>query len=132
MTERTRKLIDILIQFAIATVIGVVLFLLFYYFSNTDLENKTRVCNASFISGFIVFGLGGFQIIGNQGTFDLVGYGFSNLISVMKKTGEKKYKDPVEYRDARIEKRKRDKFNFLPIFAVAVVFFVIALITFLI
>ena len=84
MTERTRKLIDILIQFAIAAVIGVVLFLLFYYFSNTDLENKTRVCNASFISGFIVFGLGGFQIIGNQGTFDLVGYGFSNLISVMK------------------------------------------------
>ncbi len=78
-----------------------------------------------------IFGIASFQIIGNNGTFDLFNYSIINLISVIIYKDEKKYIDAIDYKDRRKERRTKNRFNFIAYYCVSIIFLIAALITYI-
>ena len=99
---------------------GVVLLV---YFLNG--KSVVSACDGSFASFAILFSVGSWQIIVNCGTFDSLCYSFANLLSTWQKGSPRKYKDLIDYKDRRIEKRKKNKYGFI-IWYIVSIFFLIA------
>lgn len=68
----------------------------------------------------------------NEGSFDVISVGFSNLFSTMKKNGSKKYDGLFEYREIKNAKRSEHRFSFLPILVSGVIYLIISIILFII
>ncbi len=104
-------LISKLAYMGILLLISIVIFFICF----AALANYTffGACDALFITAAILIGVGGLQIAGNQGTFDLMAYSFANLAASYRKGGEKKYQDVVEYRNLKQSKRDKAKYNFV-------------------
>lgn len=115
----------ILTLFAISIVIFGLCFLCFF-----DLTLKVA-CDSFFITGAIFVGVGVLQIVGNQGTFDLMSYSFANLLYSYKKGGDKKYEDVISYKNLKEEKRIRNRRNFVFYFFYGIIYLIGAIVTFL-
>ena len=85
-----------------------------------------------FVVGSIFVALGCFQIIGNQGTFDLLMYSLNNLYFNLSRQNDKRYQDPYDYTNQRKEKRKRKRFEFVWPMVVGALYFVAAVILYII
>lgn len=112
------KILYILILFLISVVI------FFICFISTLNYNIVGACDSFFITAALLIGGGGLQIVGNQGTFDVMSYSFANLFASYKKGGEKKYEDVVSYRNLKQEKRNKSKFNFIFYFIYGVIYLI--------
>ena len=88
-----------------------VAFVLIIYFVNT--MSIVDACNGSFGAFAILFAIGSWSIIGNNGTFDALSYAFTNMVSTWHKDGKKKYQDLFTYTEIHKPKRKEKKFNFV-------------------
>lgn len=92
-----------------------------------DLLNFT---DGTFVASAILIAFGFMHIVLNMGTFDVIAVGFSNLFSVMKKDGSKKYDGIYGYQEAKEPKRKGTRFYFIPIVTAGFIFLIIAIILF--
>ena len=90
-----------------------------------------KLVDSFFIVFMAIFGIASFQIIGNNGTFDLFNYSIINLISVIIYKDEKKYIDAIDYKDQRKERRTKNRFNFIAYYCVSLIFLIAALITYI-
>lgn len=105
-------------------------FTLFIYF----IKQRSIIdgCNGSFGAFAILFFIGSYQIILNQGTFDALGYSVTNMISSWGKGAKRKYKDLIDYKDRKAPSRKSNKFNFIAYYIASFIFLITAIILFLI
>lgn len=117
------------LYFIVLALFGVAFTLLIYF-----LNTKTIIdgCNGSFGAFAILFFIGSYQIILNQGTFDALGYTFANLISSWGKGAKRKYKDLIDYKDRKASRRKSNKFNFLVYYLASLIFLIVTIILFII
>lgn len=102
------------------------LFLLFIYF----IKNMTLIdaCDGAFGSFAILFGYGTLKILTNFGTFDMLGYTASKFGIIFRDTGSKpKYKDLIEYKEVRVEKRKAKRFDFIPFYISSAILLIVAI-----
>ena len=90
-----------------------------------------KLVDSFFIVFMAIFGIASFQIIGNNGTFDLFNYSIINLISVIIYKDEKKYIDAIDYKDQRKERRTKNRFNFIAYYCISLIFLIAALITYI-
>lgn len=83
------------------------------------------VCYEMFsVSGWVVILFGGLMTVAYLGAFDIFGYAFSSARGVEKR----KYKDYVQYSEAKAEKRSRGHLYFVPYFAVGAIAVLLSLI----
>ncbi len=118
-------------------IVCIVLFLLgvagslVLYFLIYKSESIIKLVDSFFIVFMAIFGIASFQIIGNNGTFDLFNYSMANLVSVFVYKNEKKYIDAIDYKDQRKEKRTKNRFNFIAYYCVSIIFLIAALIAYI-
>lgn len=117
--------LDNLIVSLISLVVGIIIFLAYFLVRNMSLLDAL---DGTFISSGVLICVGFLFLIVNQGTFDGIVVGFSNLFSVFRKDGKKKYDGIFEYQEIKKDKRKGTRFRFLAIIFVGVIFLIISLI----
>jgi hypothetical protein len=113
--EAYRKKLAIVSLIA-TTIVGLVivgaLLLIWNIFKQTDKGAIfTLLSDAFFISGFIIFGIGGLVFISSTGFFDIIAYGFKSLgvlfLKITYKKGDlEKYYEYVERKRANRELNK--------------------------
>ena len=86
----------------IALIIGVVIFLLFYFLREKSLKDAMDGCTIAFVS---LFGCGALMWLANLGTFDLIAYGFKQLFTSAFAKKANKYNDYGGYlQDKRVSR----------------------------
>lgn len=105
-----------------AILIPVVVILPVYFCTGRYASDCCAVIGVIYLAGL------GLMFVGRQGTFDIFGYQFSNLIYSFKKNSPKKYRDVMHYKEVKQEYRMTHKLIWLPFLAVGVVLIVLAVI----
>lgn len=119
-------------KFLVWFLLSATIFCIFLFLVFIDLNKMASYMDTCFVVGAIFVALGSFQIIGNQGTFDLLMYSLSNLYFNVSNQIDKRYSDPYDYTNRRKEKRKRRSFEFIWPMAVGLLYFAAAIILFII
>lgn len=114
-------LISLFVGLVISVVYGIIRAFEFIY-----------VVDGFFLGSCVVIFVGLFDLILNQGTFDVVAVGFSNLYAVTKKNGTKKYDGIYEYAETKRAKRQESRFRFLAIVGAGIVLLIVTFILYLI
>lgn len=92
------------------SILGLALLLIVYFCKTRALVDA---CDGSFLAFGCLFGWGSLKIIINNGAFDSIAYSFANMFSTWQKNAPIKYKDLIEYKEIRAQKRKKKKFEFI-------------------
>ncbi len=116
-----------LIYFLVSIVCGIGIFVIFCLIKNVSFS-LLNSCDGFFVGACVLIGVGILQLVVNQGTFDVIAVGFSNLFSVFKKDGTKKYDGIYGYQEAKQAKRKQNKYNRIPIAFAGLLLLIVALI----
>lgn len=115
------------IYFLVSIVCGIGIFVIFCLIKNVSFS-LLNSCDGFFVGACVLIGVGILQLVVNQGTLDVIAVGFSNLFSVFKKDGTKKYDGIYGYQEAKQAKRKQNKYNRIPIVFAGVLLLIVALI----
>lgn len=109
------KLRKYIITIIVGLVIAFIVLLIRNVFTlKTKVEILHVLSDAFFISGFLLFGFGLLVFASNEGTFDMLVFGFAKLINVFKRDMTKsKYKTFYDYRVSKQEKKQ--SFGFMVI-----------------
>lgn len=121
-----------LFKFLIWLFLSLTIFCVFLFLVFQRLNILSSYMDTCFVVGSIFVALGCFQIIGNQGTFDLLMYSLNNLYFNLSRQNDKRYQDPYDYTNQRKEKRKRKRFEFVWPMVVGALYFVAAVILYII
>ena len=119
--QKRKMLIGDIITGAIAFVVGVVIFLLMFFLNDSNLVDAINGCS---IAGVSLIGGGLLALLARLGAFDTFAYGFLQLGHSMFSKEPNKYKDYVEYREVKEEKRKQKGKYFVPILIAGALFLV--------
>ncbi len=84
-------------------------------------------CDSLFITFGTIFGIGALSLLSSFGAFDLIGYSFANIFSVIIHKDQKKYVDVIDYRDKRIEKNTKTKWSYFVYIGISMLFLIAAL-----
>lgn len=107
------------LRYAITSLTGLLIaFLIAYFkevFSQTEITEVMRIlCDAAFVPGIIIEGVGLLVLVSAGGVFDMLAYGVRSLFVVfLRNPLNRKYKDYYEYRQA--QKGKKRSFAYLAI-----------------
>lgn len=112
-------------HYSFALLLGLGIFFGIYFTSSKDLVST---CNATFIPGCVLLGFSCFSLMNYWGFFDFAAYGFTSAIQALKKGSIREYKDLIDYKEKKADKRKENKWNFLTYLLCAVVWLVATLI----
>ena len=83
--------------------------------------------DGTFLAAAIDIGLGLLVLASNQGTFDIISLGFSDLVNTIKKNGERRYDGLFDYREQRKEIRRSKRFSFLALELDGLIFLIISI-----
>ena len=72
------------------------------------------IINGFFVPGAILLAVCVFSILNNFGFFDFASYGFISVIQSLKKGSVRQYEDLIDYKSRKIDKRKENRFSFIP------------------
>ena len=113
------------ITFLISSLIGIGIFLTFYFIEEQSFSGSLNGTSVAFAS---LFGISILLWIGRMGAFDTMSYGFKQMFASMFAKDANKYNDFMSYKDEKNTKRKAStKYYFVMMF-VSLIF----LITFII
>ena len=115
-----------LIYLIISIVITVAIFLLYYYLVGP--RSILGACNAMTIADGVLLAFFGFPLLNYFGTFDMLGYGFHCIGTVMFTKREKKYVDLVNYQNVKRTIRDKKPLTFVStgiIFIIATIVLII-------
>ncbi len=94
---------DLLINFCIGAGISVAVFFLGFSRNYSILR---CLCDAFFVSGVMLTGVGGLRFFRNKGAFDIAGYGVSSVFHLVFPAAGHEREDFYDYRQRKAEKRK--------------------------
>lgn len=132
MNEIEKKKIDLkthLIGGTIAFVLGIIIFLLFFFLRGKNIISANDGLLASTV---IILSIAGFMWIARNGFFDLLSYGFKQLGSMMFSKEASKYNDYPSYRLAANEVREKKPKTYISFLIVGGLFFVALIIVFIV
>lgn len=112
-------------RYVLSFLAGLSIFLAYFFTSNRSLIAS---CNACFIPGAVLVGIAFFSILNLLGFFDFVEYGTVQIVQSFKKDSIREYKDLVDYKKKKIEKRKKGKLVFLPYLIFGAIWIIAAII----
>lgn len=120
--ENIRKFLKIyVITFLISSLIGLGIFLTFYFVEGQTMTGSINGTGVAFIS---LLGIGILLWIGHLGAFDTMSYGFKQMFTSMFNKEANKYNDFVAYKDDKNSKRKvSSKYYFVMMF-VSIIFLI--------
>ena len=102
---------SIVFRYSFAFLLGLSVFLAMFFTSDRSLLAS---CNACFIPGVVLVGIGFFSILNLLGFFDLAEYGTVSIVQSFKRDSVREYKDLVDYKEKKTIKRKKRRLVFLP------------------
>lgn len=110
-----------LIFFFIFFIVGVAIFLTFFF-----VQNQTIVAslNGSGVAFAFLAASGGFSWLSRAGAFDTMSYGFSQMFASMFGKEANKYNDMAAYKEDKNTKRTSSASTFLSIFAAGIPFLI--------
>lgn len=117
------------LNYIIISILSIIIFILVLAIKGFD--RLQSYLDASFVVCVFNFCAAGLSCTTREGVFDSLGYGFDRLFKSLF-TGRYKYKDLVEFRDARIDKRNRNKYNFAPYLVIGLIFMILTIILYFI
>ncbi len=117
------------LNYIIISIISIIFFILVVAIKGYD--RLQSYLDASFVVCVFNYGAAGLSCTTREGVFDSLGYGFDRLFKSVF-TGRYKYKDLVEFKDARVDKRKRNKYNFAPYLVIGLIFMFLTIILYFI
>ena len=97
---------------------------------NNKFKEKAEIfawCDSLFITFGVLFGIGILSLLSSFGAFDLIGYSFANIFSVIINKDKKKYVDAIDYRDKRVEKNRKTRWSFFVYLGISLLFLIAAL-----
>jgi len=122
MQKLSKKKI-VLLAYGATLLVGLVLvvaiLLIWNTFGQTDrMKVLINLCDAFFISGFVIFGIGGLSLISTTGFFDILAYGLKSVwflfIKITYKKGEmERY---IDYVQRKREAREQVKVANVPLY----------------
>lgn len=118
-----------LVIFLCSLVLGVLICIIYCFSGTYDLY---RLVNGSFVASGVIIFLSLMVLILNQGTFDIIAVGFSNLMYSLKKGNSHKYDGVYGYEEMHATKRKNQRFMFLPILLAGIILLISAIIIYFI
>lgn len=116
------------LNYVIISIVSIIIFVLVAALKGFD--RLQSYLDASFVVCVFNYGAAGLSCTTREGVFDSLGYGFDRLFKSVF-TGDYKYKDLIEFKDARVDKRKRNKYNFAPYLMIGTVFAILTIILFI-
>ena len=99
-----------IVHCVIASVLSIGLFCL-VFFLRQDFSFKGW-SDAFFVSGAVMVAFGGLSFIASRGLFDMMGYGMYRVVGAFKFKGELRYQHAIDFKEARLEKRRKNPFFF--------------------
>lgn len=105
-----KEVLKRIIFWSVLSVIPVVVILLCYFLAGITLANIFTVV------GVVYLGAAGLVFVHRCGTFDTFEYQFGTWLSSWRKNSPKRYESANEYHITQTEKRKHNKFVYLPFF----------------
>jgi len=114
MQKLSKKKI-VLIAYGATLLVGLVLVVAMLLIWGTFFKTNRRIvltnlCDAFFISGFVIFGIGGLSLISTTGFFDILAYGIKSVWFLFIKLTYKKG-DLESYHDYVMRKREAREVN---------------------
>ena len=94
--------------------------------------NFVGFIDGTFLAAALNIGLGLLVLASNQGTFDVISLGFSDLFNTIKKNGERKYDGLFDYREQRKQIRHSKRFSYLALELDGLIFLIISIISYFI
>lgn len=116
------------LNYVIISIVSIVIFILVAALRGFD--RLQSYLDASFVVCVFNYGAAGLSCTTREGVFDSLGYGFDRLFKSLF-TGYYKYKDLIEFKDAKADKRKRNKYNFAPYLVIGTIFAILTIILFI-
>ena len=113
------------ITFLISSLIGIGIFLTFYFVEEQSFSGSLNGTSVAFAS---LFGISILLWIGRMGAFDTMSYGFKQMFASMFAKDANKYNDFMSYKDEKNTKRKASTKYYFVMMLVSFIF----LITFII
>ena len=125
-----RKLIDnirvhykaYLITLLVSAVVGVGIFLIFYFVGKQTLVASIDGTGVTFM---ILFGISILLLIGQFGAFDIFVYGTKQMFAGMFSKNPNKYNDYASYREERYAKREKSPKIYFAIMLVSFLFLIV-------
>lgn len=118
------------LPYIISAIFGIVIFLIIIFSKKITDAGETHeimqiLCDACFVPGVVLAGMGLIIFAGNGGAFDMLAYAFIRFIDLFRRdVRNKKYKDFYEYHEAKKDKKRGMAFMLI----VGLVFIVLAVI----
>ena len=129
-TLNFRKYLKIyIISFVASFLIGVAIFIIYFFVKNHSLLDAVNAATISFIS---LLGVGVLAWVVRSGMFDSLSYGFSQMFTSMFSKKPNKYNDFNAYREDRITKRQSTPNIYLAIIFASLLFGIITLVLFIV
>ena len=105
----------------VSAVIGVTIFLLYYYLKGQTLLSAI---DGTSMAGIILLGVGLLCLVARLGAFDTMSYGFRQMFSSMFSKDANRYNDMVEYKQDKNAKRQRSSYYYVVMMIISVLFFI--------
>ena len=110
-----------IITFVVALVIGVAIFLTYYYVQS---QSIIASINGTGIAFAVLAGFGGLSWVSRSGGFDTFSYGFNQMFSSMFAKSANKYHDLVAYKEEKNVKRSSSGMTFISFFLASLLFLI--------
>lgn len=117
-----RNLKSLIIAFAISLVVGVVIFLIYYF---TYGQTILGVIDGSGVAAAVLFGVGVLMWLAKEGAFDTLSYGFTQAFTSMFSKKANNYNDMVGYKTEKNKRRENSPDFFVSLFLASILFLVV-------
>jgi hypothetical protein len=93
-------------QYLITTGVGLLIVFLVFLTRDAGKLTETKdiiqvLCDAFFVAGVLITGLGLLVVMSNLGAFEMLVYGLTSFIDFFRKKSERKYETFYDYHEAR-------------------------------
>jgi hypothetical protein len=117
------------LNYIVISIISIIIFVVVFLVRGYD--KLQSYLDAAFVTCIFDLCMSGLSATTNQGVFDSLGYGFDRMFKSVF-TGHYKYRDLIEFKDARVEKRERNKYTWAPYLVIGLIFVIITIILYFI
>ena len=102
---------SLIVRISFSIIVFLTAFLSIYFVYQRSI---LAIINGFFVPGAILLAVCVFSILNNFGFFDFASYGFISVIQSLKKGSVRQYEDLIDYKSRKIDKRKENRFSFIP------------------
>lgn len=105
----------------VSIVVGVIIFLLFFYLNYQSLVDAI---NGVTVAGIVLLSAGLLSLLARFGAYDTFSYGFSQMFASFFNRQANKYNDMVDYKEKKDASRKAGTYYYVPLIVIGLLFFI--------